>query len=387
MALLVAAFAWNTGLGISHVVVPLYAAYLGFSPVAIGLLFGLPVLAQIGLSLVGGVTTDRWGGRRVLLVAMWFTLSGTLLLLVAQSYMPLMLAQLMFMVGRGLYWPASETLVSELAGSRHIQFGRLNAAVNLGQIAGTAGVGLLLATAGFVAVFLVFGALVVVALAAVQRLPRQPGSGAHNGGALFAGMGPLLRNPRIHLALGCAFLSAQPVSICQSFYPLLLEHLSFGEGWIGPMLALRPAGSALAMLLLASLLGGPRAFAWALASSGAVAGSLLAAPHLTQLVPAATAVALLGMGSALSMLYYQLAASDATAPELRGSALAIAGAGWGISHLCSPVIMGFIVQWRDLETAFTVWGWVMFALLVGLAWLHRRAQRAPIPGSPLAGGP
>ena len=49
-----ASLVWNFGLGMTWLVVPLYAASQGLSNAQIGALFSLPVLAQAALNLVGG---------------------------------------------------------------------------------------------------------------------------------------------------------------------------------------------------------------------------------------------------------------------------------------------------------------------------------------------
>ena len=59
--------AWNFGLGMTWLAVPLYAYSQGLSNAEIGILFAAPVLAQAPLNLVGGAYTDRIGGRRILL--------------------------------------------------------------------------------------------------------------------------------------------------------------------------------------------------------------------------------------------------------------------------------------------------------------------------------
>ncbi|MDA0225926.1 MAG: MFS transporter, partial [Proteobacteria bacterium] len=53
----------------TYVVVPLYAHAQGLSGAEIGTLFSLPVLGQIAVNLLGGAYTDRFGGRRILLVS------------------------------------------------------------------------------------------------------------------------------------------------------------------------------------------------------------------------------------------------------------------------------------------------------------------------------
>jgi nitrate/nitrite transporter NarK len=70
-AFFVASAAWNFGLGMTWLAVPLYAQSQGLSNAQIGVLFAAPVLAQAPLNLVGGAYTDRIGGRRLMLGSCW----------------------------------------------------------------------------------------------------------------------------------------------------------------------------------------------------------------------------------------------------------------------------------------------------------------------------
>ena len=58
-----------------------------------------------------------------------------------------------------MYWPASWTIGSELPGNRGEQMGRLNAITNVGQIAGTASAGFLIAWFGFGPAFVTLGVM------------------------------------------------------------------------------------------------------------------------------------------------------------------------------------------------------------------------------------
>jgi nitrate/nitrite transporter NarK len=62
-----ASLAWNFGLGMTWLAVPLYGYSQGMSNAQIALLCAARVLAQAPLNHVGGANTDRIGGRRILL--------------------------------------------------------------------------------------------------------------------------------------------------------------------------------------------------------------------------------------------------------------------------------------------------------------------------------
>jgi MFS family permease len=83
--------------------------------------------------------------------------------------------------------------------------------------------------------------------------------------------------------------------------------------------------------------------------------------------PSVIAVFMLGLGagSALMTIYFQMLISKVSASETRGSAMALGGLGWGVSHLTTPMLMGFFKDWLDIHTAFYIIGAI--ALLCGLA--------------------
>ena len=122
-----ASLAWNLGLGMTWLAVPLYAYSQGLSNAQIGVLFAAPVFAQAPLNLVGGAYTDRIGGRRILLGSSVATIAAGLWLMAAEGFWMLLVGQLVLVVSRAAFWPATWAMASELPGARGVQLGRLNA--------------------------------------------------------------------------------------------------------------------------------------------------------------------------------------------------------------------------------------------------------------------
>ena len=102
-----ASLAWNFGLGMTWLAVPLYAHAQGMSNAQIGALFAAPVLAQAPLNLVGGAYTDRIGGRRIMLGSCCAQVVAGLWFIVAQGFWMLMLGQVALILSRAAFWPAS----------------------------------------------------------------------------------------------------------------------------------------------------------------------------------------------------------------------------------------------------------------------------------------
>lgn len=376
LSFFLASLAWNLGLGMTWLAVPLYAYAQGLSNAQIGILFAVPVLAQAPLNLVGGAYTDRIGGRRILLGSCIATIAAGLWFTFAQGFWMLLAGQIVFVLARAAFWPATWAMASELPGARGTQLGRLNAVTNFGQIVGTTLCGFLLAAAGFRPTFMVLALTGAAALAAGLGTPLQPAKPASERHVLGAYL-PLLRERIIAYAVMCAYLSALPFSLSMSFYPVLLAQYGYGEGASGVLLALRAVGSILASLLAARFVrSGPQTF-WPVGCGLTVAASVGLVPTVNHVVPIAFWLLVVGAGTAAMTLYFQITISEASRPEERGSALALGGLGWSISHLTTPLVMGFLADRHGIVTGFYALGGLALACAVTIAFLRSWAFRRP----------
>jgi predicted MFS family arabinose efflux permease len=293
-------------------------------------------------------------------------------LVFARGFWPLFGGQLLLVISRASFWPANWSIATELPGARGVQVGRLNAVTNLGQILGNASCGFALAAAGFSFSFLLMGAFAVAAWALGLRLPSH--GARHAGGkGLFANYGRLLRVPLLYYAMMCAYLSALPFSLSTSFYPLLLQQFGYGEESSGILVALRAVGGIAAGLLVARFVRTGAASAWPVWSGVAVAfsvGLISLFPHWAALGALLLAV---GLASGVMTVYFQMTLSEAAGPEMRGSAMALGGFGWGLSHFSTPLAMGFIADHYGLVAGFHALGGAALAVALSIAVLRRWA--------------
>jgi MFS family permease len=370
LAFLLAALTWNYGLGMTYVVVPLYAHGQGLSDAQIGTLFSLPVFGQITLNLVGGAYTDRVGGRRVMLFSACLMVLAALQFLVARGFWMLLAAQLLIVLSRAAFWPAAWSTGSELPGARGVQLGRLNAVTNLGQIAGTGSCGFILAFAGFRVSFLVLGAMGLAACL-LGFLTRASPRRHHAAGSVFSSFGPLLRRPLVYYATLCAFLSALPFSLSMSFYPLLLQYYGFSADASGVLIALRAVGSIAASLAAARFVRTGPASRWPVYSGLAVAFAIGALPVFPRAAVIAALMLVVGVGSGLMTLYFQITVSEGSSVAERGTALALGGFGWGVSHLSAPFVVGQLAGRFGLAAGFYVLS-ALALLVVGVVAVARR---------------
>jgi MFS family permease len=341
------------------------------------MLFSLPVFAQVTFNLIGGAYTDRIGGRKIMLGASLLLALGALEFVFARGFWALFAGQVLFVLARAGFWPATWALASELPGPRSLQMGRLNALTNVGQIVGTISAGFILAVAGFTASFLTLAAMGFVSLIAglpAKQLPRKP---IEPGRSVFANYVPLLKRPVIWYTVTCAYLSALPFSLSMSFYPLLLKDYGYDSEASGILIAVRAVGSIAAGLVAARFVK-----SGATSLSPVIAGlSVALGVGLIPLINHSLAIGFLmlvvGLGSGVMTLYFQITMSDYTGASERGSALALGGLGWGFSHLSTPLAMGFLADHVGLVAGFYILGAFALAWTAMIALLRPWAFRHP----------
>ena len=374
-----ASLGWNFGLGMTWLAVPLYAYNQGLSNVQIGVLFAVPVMAQAGLNLVGGAYTDLIGGRRIMLGSCWAIVAAGLWLVLAEGFWMLVVGQLVLVVSRAAFWPATWAMASELPGHRGIQLGRLNAVTNVGQIAGSALCGFLLAAAGFDATFATLAATGLLAFIAGLGTRAAPARRPAPHRRLLSRYRPLLARPIIVYSMICAYLSALPFSLSMSFYPLLLSDYGYGEETSGVLIALRAIGAIAAGLIAARFVRtGPETL-WPVFCGIAVAAAVGLLPLVNHVLPIAFWMLTIGVGSGAMTLYFQITISEVSLPEERGSALALGGLGWSASHLSTPLLMGVLSDRYGIVTAFYFLGVAALVCAVALVFMRRWAFASAIP--------
>jgi MFS transporter, DHA1 family, multidrug resistance protein len=366
-------FSWNFALGMTYPLVPLYANQLGMSGVGIGTLVALPVLVQISFNLIGGAYTDQVGGRSLMLAAFVLTAGAGAVFLFAAGFWLLLVGQLLMVMSRAMYWPASWSLGSELPGGRSLQMGRLNAITNTGQIMGMTGAGFCLLWFGFGPSFLVLAAMGALAFALGRRLPEKLKSTERKSRRLFSGYAQLIGLRAIPFAIMCAYISALPFSLSFSFYPILFTEYGYGSDATGAMLALRAIGSAMAGLVIARYLDFAAKLAVPLSCAIATALSVALIAAARDPWAIGLLMAAVGLASGIMTLFFQMLISEISSIDNRGSALALGGLGWGLSHFSTPLAMGYLKDHLGLLPAFYILGGFAFLWGLCLIPMHRWA--------------
>jgi predicted MFS family arabinose efflux permease len=209
------------------------------------------------------------------------------------------------------------------------------------------------------------------------RLPEKRKNPGRKPRRLFSGYAQLIRLRVIPFAIMCAYISALPFSLSFSFYPILFVEYGYASDATGTMLALRGIGSAMAGLVIARYLDYSAKLAVPLACAIATALSvgLIATAREAWLI--GLLMTAIGLASGIMTLFFQMLISEISTIENRGSALALGGLGWGLSHFSTPLAMGYLNDHLGILPAFYILGSFAFVWGLCLIPMHRWALLNP----------
>ncbi|MDO8299848.1 MFS transporter [Lacisediminimonas sp.] len=371
-------FVWNLVLGMSFLLVPLYATFLGLSGAQVGTIISLPVVLHIAISLTGGALADRLGGKNLSSVSCAFTVLSALMFLVAGNFAMLLVAQFLMVTARSTFWIANLSLATQLPGNPARQMGRFTVATNAGQIVGSVFAGLAIKFADFDFGFWAMAAAGLAALLLNQMI-RFGSSARKRTHSAYAVYRQLLAKRPIIFSMVCAYVFALPVALSLSFYPILFDFQQIDSSISGLLISTRGIGSIVAGFFVWRLVKRVPMVTPPLGASIAIGTSVLLTAAMSQSLPIGIFMFTLGVGSAILNVYTHMVIRSATTDDIRGSALALFNVGFGISLLTTPALMGIMSDWIGVDKAFYIMG--AFTVLVALLMVPIQRWAFAAPGA------
>ncbi|MBI4529551.1 MAG: MFS transporter [Deltaproteobacteria bacterium] len=364
---------WNLCMGMVQVLLPLYANALGFSILKISSLIALPALAEIGVRFLGSAYSDRFGERRVLQACFWLMFVSGVVLVAAESYSLLFVAQTLANFSRSNFWIAIQSLGSQLPGANvGKRLGRLSACNYGGNLIGLSLGGVLAALVGYPKAFLLLSAAAFVCILLGLALPDVASKpGGRTVWAITRGIGQFLSYRPIWLIISVSYAAALPSSLTQSIYPVYFAQMQYGEQWIGAAISVRSLAPILMGLALGSMIAIKRQreiYAVGMAGLGI---SLICSGLAESLSLGALLIALLGASGAVMDLLYQVQASEWSQPRDRSVAMATAGLGWVVCPFSAPLIVGWLAEAHGFGIAFMASGVFFLLASLGTRLWHR----------------
>lgn len=382
-------------LGVSIVVpmLPLVVDAYGVTRAGGGLLLSSFALGRLAFDLVAGVLGDRFGIRRVAVLACVVTVLASLVAATTPSYAVLLAARVAQGAGSALYMTVAVSQVITLAPDGHvgrlmaIYQGVILAGVSLGPALG----GLLTQAWGIAGPFLMYAGFGVGgALVALRWMPGHDREGAGAAGdqeaGEAAGGGAPARWPQIRrlladrtfaLVLLTAFtVFAVRAGLGQTLVPLLAsERFGLSGGVIGLVLTAGAAGNLLVLAHAGRLVdraGRRRTVRTGLLATlpVAVGLALVTSPWLLFLLAAG-----LGVAKGYAAVVPASVLSDLASPRIRSTAVGIQRMTTDFGLLVGPFVAGAMADHLGFASAFLLTAAFVAAITLTTAGMRETAPQ------------
>lgn len=378
---------------------PWLVLHLTGSAFAMGLVLALENVPRALFMLFGGVVTDRFSPRGVLIVTSLFrmVLVGSLAVLALTQAVELwMVYVIAFLLGTGdaFYYPAANALAPRVLDATQLQAGNslLQGTIQAGAVFGPALAGALIGgfggddpLTGLGVAFAVNAVTFLLAAVALRGISVHHISGMVAGTfvAIREGFGVVWRDTGLRTVFlviaAMAVFTTPPVQV--GLPVLVLERLPQGAGGLGLLLAAAGVGGLLGAVL-AGVLPKPsgRRFGPVLLGVVALSGlGLSAIGVLTDATLLAAALFVAGLLDSFVEIHFTTWLQTRTPPQFLGRVMSLlAFASVGLAPLADPV-MGAVIEW-NLSAALVGAG-VALALiaLIAAATPAARAMGLPLP--------
>ncbi len=364
---------WCTSVGMSHVLIPLYAIHMGFSILKIASIVSLPVVATMGIRFMGGALSDRFGERLVLHACYLLNTLAAVVLYQAEGFFSLLISQTISNMSRSFFWTPAQSIASQLPGSTPgRRLGQLSACNAAGNLAGLALGGVLAATAGYPGAFLI---LIIATLASsvlgfllphVEAKPK-----GRSVWQILVGIGKYLCYRPTWLTISASFAAGLAPALTQSIYPVYLAQLGYGEQWIGFTVAVRAIGPIVSGLMLAPLITPPRQVIMYAAAIAGLGIFVISSGLVEHLILLALCMAALGTASGLMDVWYQVRATQLSSASDRSACMASMGMGWNLAYIVTPVTVGWLAEIYGIKFALVSTGCFLLLASSGSRLWHR----------------
>ncbi len=362
----VVAVSYSLTLAMLNVLVPLYALHLGFDLKTMGAIVSSQAVFQLGLRLFGGMLSDRFGERKVLLLSFSSVLVGAVIFIFASTVAGLVWAQVFSGFSRSVYWNAAQSYGSRVS-EEHAGgiLARFLAYGSSGQILGAVIAGAVVETMGYPAAFGVCAGFSTAALMTSLTMPGIPRKGAsRNVMQILKPLPRLLTSKLMWLGIIVAFVGSAQSALLGSTYPAFFKReLGFNAKQFGIYRAVYSSGLVIIGFVFSRIMtryGQKAVFALCMLGMGLLTlampttGYLVLSPGGT--MPAVTLLGALmltlGVAFGISRILYPLMAAQNSSPLQRGMAMSVVGLGWASAQLVIPALFGYVADGWGLANSF-----------------------------------
>jgi len=363
------------------------------SPLQLGLVSALQFTPILLLSPIGGVLSDRFAKRRVLLISQTaMQLQAFVLAALVWSgrvqYWHVAVLALIYGLGRAIDIPARQSYVTDLVGRKDLANAvALNSVImNGARIVGPAVAGLLIAAFGVALAFFLNGisfVAVLVALVAI-RTEGRPDTNGRLGireGVLGA-LSYAAATPPVAFILGLMVVVSLVVLNFNVIVPLVARDvLNQGAHGFGLLMSALGAGAVAGAFGVALLRRGEPPLSFLVGSGAMLCAGLVALAAVGHFALAAAVLALLGCCQILFTTGCNTTLQLIAPNELRGRVMGLYTVTFAGMTPFGSLLIGYMAEHQGVRTACAVMGaiglvgivvLVLIGYRAGLAWTHAR---------------
>jgi len=364
------------------------------SPLQLGLVSTLQFTPILLLSPIGGVLSDRFAKRRVLLISQTaMQLQAFVLAALVWSgriqYWHVAVLALIYGLGRAIDIPARQSYITDLVGRSDLANAvALNSVVmNGARIVGPAVAGVLIAAFGVALAFFLNGVsfvAVLVALAAIRTEGRPDGAGRI--GIMEGVLGALsyaARTPPVAFTLGLMVVVSLMALNFNVVVPLVARDvLNQGAHGFGLLMSALGAGAVAGAFGVALFRRGEPPLAFLVASGATLCAGLMALALVGHFALAAAVLALLGCSQILFTTGCNTTLQLTAPNALRGRVMGLYTVTFAGMTPFGSLLVGFLAEHQGVRAACAAGGaigllgvavLVVIAHRAGIAWTHGRA--------------
>ncbi len=357
---------------------PLFAASLGAGPEGVGLVAALSPLAGVLVGIPGGMCSDVFGRRRMLLGSSVIFATAPLFYLMVESVWGLGLARFYHGLATGIFMPVAQASVAEaFDASRGERLGTFSSATLAGRFLAPM-IGGAALWGGFGAVYGACALAGIGAMVLAWRLPPQASAPAR---ACRAGVAASLRELAASPGIRAGCLLEAGILFAYGSFEAFLPLLALERGhpaWVtGALFSAQIITVALTKPFFGRFSDRHGRTGQMLTGGALAAGACAALPlsgGLAWLFALSVALGLaLSVATAASSAYV----ADLSRRENRGAAMGLLGSIMDIGHSAGPLVAGAVAAWTGSAGAFLT-GAAALAVAVAFSW--RLGSRQPSGG-------
>ncbi len=340
-------------LGCTFPYLNLYYQSIGLSGLQIGVLTAIPPLLAPLVSVVWGLLSDTFPGRRSLL---WAATAGTIvplmLLSTSRSLALLIALTVVFALFSGPIAPLADSTALEVVSAGKRSYGQLRLFGSLGFVASSWALGLVIERSSLKALFWGYGAFALLGLLVALRLPARRRTWSGRG---MPGLRLLLGDRRLMVFLTSVFFLSSAIAASENFFALYLKGIGGGPGVVGLAAAVSALSEVPVMLVSGALMRRVGARGLYLVGSAVyllrfILYSVITSPQVVVYVQA-----LHGLSYA-TYFVGGVVYTNQRAPEgLSATAQALfSGTAYGVGMVAGALAGGYIYDWIGMASLFRI---------------------------------